>query len=92
LPDGICAGKATQWATPERCRNPALRGCGARSGGHDSRATLATLYAGRADYQAKVAAAAAAAPVRSGYLLSLDAQNVFDAQAATISPALIPKP
>ena len=63
----------------------------AQSGGHDSRPTLATLYAGRADYQAKVAAAAAAL-VRSGYLLPLDAKNVFEAQAATISPELIPKP
>ncbi len=61
------------------------------SGGHDSRATLESLYAGRADYQAKVAAAAQAL-VNAGYLLPLDAQNVFEAQAATISPMLVPKP
>jgi hypothetical protein len=62
----------------------------AQSGGHDSRATLAALYAGRADYQGKVAAAAAL--VRLGYLLPLDAEDVFEAQAAAISPALIAKP
>jgi hypothetical protein len=62
-----------------------------QSGGHDSRATLESLYAGRADYQAKVAAAAQAL-VNAGYLLPLDAQNVFEAQAATISPMLVPKP
>jgi hypothetical protein len=63
----------------------------AQAGGHDSRASLAALYSGRADYQRKVAESADAL-VRTGYLLPLDAQNVFEAHARAISPRLIRKP
>lgn len=61
----------------------------AEAGGHDSRATLAALYSGRADYRRKVAAAAEAL-VKARLLLQADAVNVFEAHAKLISPLLIP--
>jgi hypothetical protein len=63
----------------------------AKSSGIDSRSTLEEMYSGRADYQEKVAAAANDL-VNRGYLLSLDAANVFNANAAKVSPLLIPNP
>jgi hypothetical protein len=63
----------------------------AKAGGSDSRTSLADLYAGRADYQAKVTAAANAL-VTQGYLLQQDATNVFSANARSVSPALLPAP
>ena len=57
----------------------------------DTRATLAQLYRGRADYQARFGAAADALVAR-GYLTSLDAANVYKKGAAAISPALIAAP
>lgn len=62
----------------------------AEAGGHDTRATLAELYKGRADYRAKVAAAAAKL-VRERYLLADDAK-AYVARAAMVSPKLIPAP
>ncbi len=62
----------------------------AEAGGHDTRATLADLYKGRADYQAKVTAAAEAL-VKEGYLLPDDAA-AYTARAAKVSPKLIPAP
>lgn len=62
-----------------------------KAGGTDSRASLADLYSGRADYQAKVTAAANAL-VGQGYLLTLDAANVFSKNAGKISSALITQP
>ena len=56
----------------------------------DSRTTLAQLYTGRADYQARFGAAADALAGR-GYLLAQDVAAA-KAGAATISPALIPAP
>ena len=56
----------------------------------DPRTTLAQLYTGRADYQARFGAAADALAGR-GYLLSQDVAAA-KAAAATISPALIPAP
>jgi hypothetical protein len=63
----------------------------AQRGGKDTRATLATLYKSRADYQHQVAQAADAL-VDQGYLLPLDAENLFIANARQISPALIGRP
>jgi hypothetical protein len=63
----------------------------AKSGGRDTRPTLADLYRGRADYQGKVAAAATAL-VHDGYLLQADADNLFAAHASAVSPLLIPAP
>ena len=63
----------------------------AKAGGHDSRAVLADLYKGRADYQRKVDAAADKL-VGEGYLLRQDADAIFKAHAKMISPALIPAP
>ncbi len=63
----------------------------AQRGGKDTRATLATLYKSRADYQHQVAQAADAL-VDRGYLLPLDAENLFIANARQISPALIGRP
>ena len=63
----------------------------AKAGGADIRTSLADLYAGRADYQAKVTAAANAL-VTQGYLLQQDATNVFSANARSVSPALLPAP
>lgn len=57
----------------------------------DTRPTLAELYKGRDDYQAKLRAAAEAL-VRQGYLLPLDAQAVFIAPAARVSATLVPSP
>lgn len=57
----------------------------------DPRKTLADLYSGRADYQAKFGAATDALVAR-GYLTSLDATNVYKAGAASISATLIPNP
>lgn len=62
----------------------------AKAGGTDSRATLAGLYAGRGDYQAKVAAQVDAL-VAQGYLLPLDG-DVYKASSLAISPNLIPSP
>jgi len=56
----------------------------------DPRASLAQLYTGRADYQARIGAAADALAAR-GYLLPQDAAAAR-AGAASISPALIPSP
>lgn len=58
---------------------------------HDTRPSLAELYTGRADYQAKVAAAAEAL-VKAGYLLEDDAKNLYEAHAQKVSPELIAKP
>jgi hypothetical protein len=63
----------------------------AKAGGQDIRTSLADLYAGRADYQAKVTAAANAL-VTQGFLLQQDATNVFSANARSVSPALLPSP
>jgi hypothetical protein len=63
----------------------------AKSPGNDTRTTLADLYSGRGDYQTKVGAAADAL-VTQGYLLPLDATNVFKANAASVSSQLIPNP
>ncbi|MFZ1908435.1 MAG: alpha/beta hydrolase domain-containing protein [Burkholderiales bacterium] len=63
----------------------------AKTGGSDSRTTLAELYSGRADYQAKVAAQADLL-VSQGYLLQPDADNVYKANSLAISPNLIPSP
>ena len=63
----------------------------AKAGGTDSRPTLADLYTGRGDYATKFGAATDAL-VTQGYLLPLDADNVYKAGAALISPALIPNP
>ena len=57
----------------------------------DPRATLADLYKGRADYQAQVGAAADRL-VDQGFLTRLDADHLYKAGAAAISPALIPSP
>ena len=57
----------------------------------DPRTTLAALYTGRADYQAKFGAAADAL-VTQGFLTTLDATNVYKAGAANVSTALIPAP
>ncbi len=57
----------------------------------DSRATLADLYSGRADYAAKVGAAADAL-VKAGLLSDLDATHLYKADAAKVSPALIAAP
>ncbi len=57
----------------------------------DPRTTLAQLYTGRADYQARFGAVADSLVAR-GYLTQLDATNVYKAGAATISTALIPAP
>ena len=64
----------------------------AQAGGTDTRATLATLYGGsRSKYQAAVAVAANAL-VSQGYLLQDDANNVFIANAGSVSSALLPQP
>ncbi|GAC1411955.1 MAG: alpha/beta hydrolase domain-containing protein [Burkholderiaceae bacterium] len=63
----------------------------AKTGGADTRASLAELYLGRADYQAKVDAAANAL-VAQGYLLPLDAANVYSTNARKVSSALLPAP
>ena len=55
----------------------------------DSRKTLAQLYRGRADYQARFGAAADAL-VGRGFLTAADAANIYKKGAAAISPALIP--
>ncbi len=57
----------------------------------DTRATLAQLYRGRADYQARFGAAADALVAR-GFLTALDAANVYKKGATAISPLLIPAP
>lgn len=58
------------------------------AGAHDPRPSLQALYKGRADYQAKVAAAAEAL-VKSRYLLPQDA-TLFTTHAKQVSPRLIP--
>ena len=64
----------------------------AQAGGTDTRATLQTLYGGsRSKYQTAVSAAANAL-VGQGYLLQDDATNVFAANAAMVSPTLLPQP
>ncbi|WP_213763785.1 alpha/beta hydrolase domain-containing protein [Caballeronia sp. dw_19] len=71
---------------------PLATNAAAEAGGTDSRATLTTLYgASRSKYQAAVSAAADAL-VSQGYLLQADADNVFVANAASISPTLLPLP
>ena len=64
---------------------------GATKAASDPRSTLADLYSGRADYQAKFGAATDAL-VSQGYLASLDATNVYKVGAANVSTALIPNP
>ena len=64
---------------------------GSKAGGSDSRSSLAELYIGRADYKAKVAAAANAL-VAQRYLLAADADNVYTKNAASVSSALITQP
>ncbi|MBU6500000.1 MAG: hypothetical protein KGQ40_15865, partial [Rhodospirillales bacterium] len=86
------AGHATgEGCTSNGAAIPFAVDAAAKAGGHDSRATLADLYTGRADYQHKVAAAADAL-VHDGYLLQDDADHLFVAQAKAISPSLIPNP
>ncbi len=63
----------------------------AKAGGHDTRAALAQLYKGRADYQQKVGAAADKL-VKEGYLLPQDADAIFKAHAKLVSLSLIPAP
>lgn len=63
----------------------------AKAASHDTRASLAALYSGRADYQAKVSAAASAL-VTAGTLLPEDASGVFAAHAKNVSPTILPKP
>ncbi len=55
----------------------------------DTRTTLAELYTGRGDYQARFGAAADGL-VKRGFLTALDAASVYKAGAANISNALIP--
>ncbi len=62
----------------------------AKSGGSDTRATLASLYTGRMDYQTQVAAQVNAL-IGQGYLLPLDG-DVYKANSLMISPNLIPNP
>ena len=57
----------------------------------DPRTTLAQLYTGRADYQARFGAASDAL-VKHGFLTALDAGNVYKAGAANVSGALITTP
>lgn len=64
---------------------------GATKAAGDPRSTLADLYTGRADYQAKFGAATDAL-VTQGYLTSLDGTNVYKAGAGNVSTALIPNP
>ena len=64
---------------------------GATKAAGDPRSTLADLYTGRADYQAKFGAATDAL-VTQGYLTSLDGTNVYKAGAVNVSTALIPNP
>jgi len=64
---------------------------GSKAGGSDSRSSLAELYTGRADYKAKVAAAANAL-VAQRYLLAADADNVYTKNANSVSSALITQP
>ncbi|MBK4735616.1 alpha/beta hydrolase domain-containing protein [Noviherbaspirillum pedocola] len=70
---------------------PFAMNAAAKGSGSDSRQTLADLYTGRADYQNKVTNAANTL-VSQGYLLPLDATNVFSANAANVSPQLITNP
>jgi hypothetical protein len=63
---------------------------GAKAGGSDPRSPLGSLYTGRADYQAQVAAQADAL-VTQGYLLPLDG-DAYKTRAMSISPSLIPNP
>jgi hypothetical protein len=62
-----------------------------KAGGNDLRNSLENLYSGRADYQSKVAAAADDL-VASGYLLQVDADNVYKSNSTQISPLLIQNP
>ena len=73
------SGAAIPFAVAPAARAPA-----------DPRSTLAQLYTGRADYQARFGTAADALASR-GYLLAQDVATA-KAAAATISPALIPAP
>lgn len=63
---------------------------GAKAGGSDPRSPLSSLYTGRADYQAQVAARVDAL-VAQGYLLPLDG-DAYKARSMSVSPALIPNP
>lgn len=63
---------------------------GAKAGGSDPRSPLSSLYTGRSDYQAKVAAQVDAL-VAQGYLLPLDG-DAYKARSMSVSPALIPNP
>ena len=58
--------------------------------GTDTRAALSDLYLGRADYQAKVGAAARQLR-EQGYLLPYD-ENVYGENAKKVSPRLLPTP
>ena len=57
----------------------------------DTRPTLASLYTGRADYQAKFNGVSDALVAR-GFLLSADVTNIYKVNSARISPLLIPNP
>ncbi|WP_321822455.1 MULTISPECIES: alpha/beta hydrolase domain-containing protein [unclassified Burkholderia] len=57
----------------------------------DRRASLASLYGGRSDYQAKIAATSESL-VAAGYLLKTDSDNIFIENSKKISPLLIPSP
>ena len=57
----------------------------------DPRSSLKDLYAGRADYVAKVSVAADLL-VRQGFLTSVDAANAYKAPAAAVSVTLISNP
>ncbi len=58
--------------------------------GTDTRAALSDLYLGRADYQAKVGAAARQLR-EQGYLLPYD-ENLYGESAKKVSPRLLPTP
>jgi hypothetical protein len=87
--------RAAGHAAPENCfytgsAIPLAISAAAKARG-DPRATLADLYRGRADYEAKFDAVADRL-VAQGFLTRLDADTLYKAGAAKISPALIPAP
>lgn len=59
--------------------------------GSDKRSTLSDLYSGRADYKSKVNSAVESL-VAEGYILPLDAEYLYRANAKKISEYLIPLP
>ncbi|MZI95432.1 peptidase [Vibrio sp. CAIM 722] len=84
---GHALGEACDWfgssvplAANDNIKNP-----------HDSRASLATLYEGRRDYQHQVAKSANQL-VQQGYLLPKDASDFYLHNAMQVSKLLIPNP